>query len=386
MKKLILILLLGGFALTSCQKEDLSSVTELEAVEGRGKEKREENKKADASMTWGDCDAISGDYAELYAGQHELVGRVTVKEEGDFYVIRYEMDAGFCLKETHLEVVGDPGDFPMSGGGNPPPGQFTYKGYHDCETDIEYKVPLTDFEGPIYIAAHAVVNCQEKFVPGLPDVTTFCTKFQGTDATQGAYFDVELPDLYGDNLFGAWCVDVDLGIGIECIQGAKVYSSLDFPPSLFENPKNMPAVNWLLNHQDLIGTVNEDSDCPDGAYNFGDFQNAIWLLIDDEGTRTGENLGDWDDTLCRANELKEMAIKAVINGYTTECGDYVGVIFVPVDEQHKPNKQAVIIPFPLECQQGCSETAWARNSKEVGCDFPGGNWATYFKFGESIPE
>ena len=37
MKKLILTLLLGGFALTSCQKDDLSSVTELDAVEGRGK-------------------------------------------------------------------------------------------------------------------------------------------------------------------------------------------------------------------------------------------------------------------------------------------------------------------------------------------------------------
>jgi len=95
MKKLILILLLGGFALTSCQKDDLSSQVEMDSVEGRGKVKSEENKKADASMMWDACDAINGDYAELYAGQHELVGKVTVKEEGDFYVIRYEMDAGF---------------------------------------------------------------------------------------------------------------------------------------------------------------------------------------------------------------------------------------------------------------------------------------------------
>lgn len=41
MKKLILILLLGGFALTSCQKEDLSSVAELDAVEGRGQSKKD---------------------------------------------------------------------------------------------------------------------------------------------------------------------------------------------------------------------------------------------------------------------------------------------------------------------------------------------------------
>ena len=32
MKKLMLVLLLGGFLFTSCQKDDLSSQTELEAV------------------------------------------------------------------------------------------------------------------------------------------------------------------------------------------------------------------------------------------------------------------------------------------------------------------------------------------------------------------
>lgn len=48
MKKLILITLLGGFALTSCQKEDLSSVTELDAVEGRGKSSVNNNGNDDA--------------------------------------------------------------------------------------------------------------------------------------------------------------------------------------------------------------------------------------------------------------------------------------------------------------------------------------------------
>ena len=36
MKKLILLLFLGGFVFTACQKDDLNSVTELDAVEGRG--------------------------------------------------------------------------------------------------------------------------------------------------------------------------------------------------------------------------------------------------------------------------------------------------------------------------------------------------------------
>ena len=53
MKKLILMLLVGGFALTSCQKDDLSSVTELEAVEGKG------NKRGATAFTWDDCGAIN---------------------------------------------------------------------------------------------------------------------------------------------------------------------------------------------------------------------------------------------------------------------------------------------------------------------------------------
>ena len=39
MKRLIFFLLLGGFALTSCQKDDIGSVLDVEAVEGRGKNK-----------------------------------------------------------------------------------------------------------------------------------------------------------------------------------------------------------------------------------------------------------------------------------------------------------------------------------------------------------
>lgn len=39
MKKLMLVVLLGGFLFTSCQKDDLSTQTELESVDGKGKDK-----------------------------------------------------------------------------------------------------------------------------------------------------------------------------------------------------------------------------------------------------------------------------------------------------------------------------------------------------------
>ena len=222
------------------------------------------------------------------------------------------------------------------------------------------------------------MNCVEISAPLLPEVADFCIDAQGVNAS-GTYFDVSVDGEGLTGAFGAWCVDVDLGIGAECIEDALVYSSMDFPEELFENPQNMPAVVWLLNNHDLIGT---ESTGKGGIYNFGDFQNAIWLLIDDEGTRTGQNLGDYDPDLDRANELKAMALAAVEGGYVPGCGDFIAAILVPVDENRIPNKQAIIIPVPVNCKEACSETAWARNSYATDCgNFPGNNWATYFVYG-----
>ncbi|MCO5723351.1 hypothetical protein [Robiginitalea marina] len=382
MKKILFFLMLGGLVFTSCEQEDLSSQVELDGVAAKAKKSKENTKNNDQSVSStsfdfenAPCDAVKE--AELYAGQHTLVGKVTVDLIDGEYTITYTVNSGYCLTETHLSVVDSPENFPMSGNGNPPPGQFEYKGNHECTSSVTYTVPNTG----AYIAAHAVVKCVEIVVPELPEVADFCIDAQGVNAG-GTYFDVTVDGMALSGGYGAWCVDVDLGIGQECIEDALVYSSLDFPPALFENPQNMPAVNWLLNNQDeILGTTSAGVG---GIYNFGDFQNAIWLLIDDEPTRSGLNLGDYDDTLGRAGEIRQMALEAIENGYTPGCGDFVGVILVPVDESSTPNKQAIIIPIPVECKERCSETAWARNSASRDCgNFPGNNWATYFMFDDS---
>ena len=53
MKKLMLLVLLGGFLFTSCQKDDLTSQTDLEAVAGKGKGKGQDKKEeSDAFSTF----------------------------------------------------------------------------------------------------------------------------------------------------------------------------------------------------------------------------------------------------------------------------------------------------------------------------------------------
>lgn len=98
--------------------------------------------------------------SDLYAGRdHQVVGQVLVDYCPDTITITYETFDCWSIVETHLEVVDDPADFPLTKKGNPKIGHFTYAMEHDpTETEVTYVVPVTG-SGPFYIAAHAVVYC-----------------------------------------------------------------------------------------------------------------------------------------------------------------------------------------------------------------------------------
>lgn len=113
------------------------------------------------------------------AGQNDiekgtLVGTLYVEYEGGNVTVKYELDEGYFLGETHLwvgeEVLpevrrGNRTEFTNA------PGQFPYGGYlgfdaedlSDAKTEWEWSG--SGFEGEIYIAAHAVVwmevECEE---------------------------------------------------------------------------------------------------------------------------------------------------------------------------------------------------------------------------------
>ena len=100
----------------------------------------------------------------LYAGQTTLVGYVTVCNDGNNLTVTYDTtSSNWRISETHLAVGDQLSDIPQRNG-NPPPGQFPYKGTHNPPvTTVTYVVPKSAI-GPIgvgstvFIAAHAVVR------------------------------------------------------------------------------------------------------------------------------------------------------------------------------------------------------------------------------------
>jgi hypothetical protein len=115
-----------------------------------------------ASIPLAFANGVPHDYiSKLWAGRkHYEVGLVLVDwMDEDTIRVTYETKEGCCLLETHLAVVTDPDDFPMTKSGNPKIGLFPYADYHDPPaTEVTYYVDI-EGEGPFYIAAHAVVCC-----------------------------------------------------------------------------------------------------------------------------------------------------------------------------------------------------------------------------------
>lgn len=362
MKKLLLaILAVCIVGLYSCETESVEEGP-IESINGKGKKNQISNSiQFDFSK---DC---SMSESTLFAGQNIEVGKVSVTELNGNYLVTYEISNDeWCITETHLSVVNTPEDFPMNRGGNPKIGNFEYKGNHECEKIVIYEVPIE--KGP-YIAAHAVVECSsnsvESILTSLPETIDFCTTAFRPNNGEDGYFAVTIAEglLAGD--YGAWCVDVDQRLNIECIEEVPTYSSLgDLPEGAFEMPENFGAVNWLLN-QNIIGQPSGD----ESLYTGDDFQMVMWLLVDDlndlDELASRGSLSNWNES--RVSELVDLALEN--NNFSPECGDSIGIIMIP------EGKQPLIIPYTLKCTD-CEETAWAS-----GCGFPGRSWATYFTVG-----
>jgi hypothetical protein len=362
MKKRILPLLLFQLFFSSCEVEKLDSQPEdPEGTLAKGKN----NPVGLVFENNTDCAASS---ADLIAGQNTLVGTVSVSIEGGNYIITYEVFPGYCLSETHLAVVQDPADFPMSPTGNPKNGKFAYSDAHDCVNSYSYEVPVSEGN---YIAAHGVVRygsaSVESLGVALPGSVSFCTTSQG-EPDMESYFNIEIGASFLEGGQEAWCVDADSFIrNLECYDAAVLSSYGDLTGTSFEKPENFDLVNWVLN-QGFVGR-------PGGGgipYTFGDVQIAIWELVEDVGCPQCGGLGDASED--RAMEIVQLAL-ANGEGYVPGCGEYMGIILLPEnpDPESEDEIQALIMPYELKC--GGADTVWAD-----GCPFPGANWATYFYF------
>lgn len=198
-------------------------------------------------------------------------------------------------------------------------------------------------------------DCVVNLLPQLPEQVNACTTAKGVNANN-AYFDLTISDteLAGD--YASWCVDQDATLEAGQCFLADVYSSYDvLPEGVFEKPENFDLVNWLYN-QNLIGTASSNGE----LFTFGDFQRAIWYLVDDSNCQLCLYLGDWDEE--RALEMVELAF-ANGEGYEPGPGEKLIIILVPTD-----GKQSVFIPYELECEpEPTCETAFARGTDGNTC-------------------
>ena len=166
-------------------------------------------------------------------------------------------------------------------------------------------------------------ECIVDLLPSLPEQVNACTTAKGVNANN-AYFDLTISDTFLAGDYASWCVDQDATLEANQCFTADVYSSYDvLPEGAFEKPENFDLVNWLYN-QNLIGTPSSSGE----LFTFGDFQRALWYLVDDSNCQQCLYLGDWDDE--RSLELVDLAVSNG-EGYEPGAGEKLIVILIPTD-------------------------------------------------------
>lgn len=177
----ILVLLALPLAVAACADEPTSPA--LDPMEG-----------ATAFMTV-DVDETTSEI--LYASKDVPVGEVIVKHLGAGQVeVTYAMDSGYCLAETHWDVVYSPDEL-TNNGGNPKIGQFRYGDDNlDCAPVYTETGTLEGSGDEYYVAAHAVVLGYE--VIGDPAVVYGLRDVAGDGGEEGDIYGI---DPYTGDLF-----------------------------------------------------------------------------------------------------------------------------------------------------------------------------------------
>lgn len=98
----------------------------------------------------------------LIAGQDEVVGTVTVSEDGDDISVTYSLDDDWFMTESHLHLATDCDDVPQTGSGNPKVGRFDHSRTYDPAVQedtyvIDQSAVGFEDDDELCIAAHAVV-------------------------------------------------------------------------------------------------------------------------------------------------------------------------------------------------------------------------------------
>lgn len=303
------------------------------------------------------------------------VGDIVMWNDATNLYVKYVTSGNWTICGTHLSVKRYSTQVPQANG-NPIPGQFQYKNsFNPCVTEKVYTIPVPSWS-TFVIAAHADVRrggtCSiQDVTAALPATADVCVT---TPVAGGSAYFPQVTITNGgilNGLYGGWCVDLNRstsfgGAAEKCFLGADVRSTVgpfDFS-GMLSSPGSLDLLNWVLN-QNYIGQSG-----PGGPYTYGDVQRAIWSLVEaPQSLPTGANSST--DPYSEANVAAIVAAAtAGGEGFMPGCGQKFGVIIDPKD-----GSQPFVIPFPVNCTCGGSETAWGK-----GLDFPGSNWAMYISY------
>jgi hypothetical protein len=314
---------------------------------------------------------------DLVAGQHEVVGTVTVEDDGTEVTVTYDIESdNVFISEWHLYVDGDK---PKKHS----PGRFPYGEEGTFDTSVSQTVALSDLGlsggDSVYVAAHAVVEFVEEwgapdfeqFELDLPEQVTITSQHAGGN---DSYWDITVTgggDL--DGTYDGWCVDTDRSMSSGTSYTADVISSSDpdLDETYVEYFENFDQVNWIIN-QDYVGSASPSG----GTYTYGDVQKAIWTLVEDNNSSGG--LGSWSQT--RVDEiLADSAAYGV--GFESACEERIAVLLVPTNGSTTTAQiiiaQVTVIEVGIPCEPLVSsdETAWGDGDLSFKQ-----SWASYLEY------
>jgi len=111
----------------------------------------------------GNAPVVGAEPGNLIAGRTSPVGRVVVTNDAEHLSVKYSLDAGWRMTESHLAVATEAAGIPQTKTHNPIPGQFPHAAHHEpAATEYEYVLDLKALQVPpgkaVLIAAHAEVE------------------------------------------------------------------------------------------------------------------------------------------------------------------------------------------------------------------------------------
>jgi hypothetical protein len=327
----------------------------------------------------GHCGATAS--TDLLAGQHTVIGKVTVIMYGSIMRVIYQLNApNWGIMQTHLSVKPTWDQIPMTGSGNPIPGQFEYKNDHNHIIGYYYDVDVSGMN-QVSIAAHCKVenlsgnnpNPIDALVPGMVlqmDVDIFSVS-SGQSTGFPYYLGLNLSSLAGSGFYDGFCVDKG-----SHLSGHITYDAMTLDPFVsddallnclgIDQPQNMDLIAYIINQYYAGAYGNAQAE---------ELQIAIWNLMEPSGSSITTNEFTWD----------QIVVDAILQdapngeGFVPGLCDYRFLLMdtkCSLSVQGGDDAQTVInVIVPQDCTPLGEETAWG-----FGPQFPGKNWGMYFNY------